>query len=78
MKIAILSRDGTLYSCKRLREAAMQRGHLVEVIDPLSCYMNISPAASSIQGPSASPFRRGDPADWFRDYLLWDGGAAPV
>lgn len=48
MKIAILSRDGTLYSCKRLREAAMQRGHLVEVIDPLSCYMNISPAASSI------------------------------
>ncbi|EAN3133701.1 alpha-L-glutamate ligase, partial [Salmonella enterica] len=26
MKIAILSRDGTLYSCKRLREAAMRRG----------------------------------------------------
>ncbi|EFN1798011.1 alpha-L-glutamate ligase, partial [Escherichia coli] len=25
MKIAILSRDGTLYSCKRLREAAIQR-----------------------------------------------------
>ncbi|WP_261745789.1 hypothetical protein, partial [Salmonella enterica] len=24
MKIAILSRDGTLYSCKRLREAAMR------------------------------------------------------
>ena len=48
MKIAILSRDGTLYSCKRLREAAMHRGHLVEIIDPLSCYMNISPAASSI------------------------------
>ncbi|WP_227635734.1 hypothetical protein, partial [Klebsiella pneumoniae] len=24
MKIAILSRDGTLYSCKRLREAAIQ------------------------------------------------------
>lgn len=46
MKIAILSRDGTLYSCKRLREAAMQRGHLVEIIDPLSCYMNISPASS--------------------------------
>ncbi|MFU0735425.1 hypothetical protein, partial [Klebsiella quasipneumoniae] len=23
MKIAILSRDGTLYSCKRLREAAI-------------------------------------------------------
>ena len=75
MKIAILSRDGTLYSCKRLREAAMQRGHLVEVIDPLSCYMNISPAASSIhyKGRQLPHFD-----DWFRDYLLWDGGAAPV
>ncbi len=40
--------DGTLYSCKRLREAAIQRGHLVEILDPLSCYMNINPAASSI------------------------------
>ena len=48
MKIAILSRDGTLYSCKRLREAARRRGHIVEVLDPLSCYMNINPAASSI------------------------------
>ncbi len=48
MKIAILSRDGTLYSCKRLREAAMRRGHIVEILDPLSCYMNISPSASSI------------------------------
>ncbi|MDU2776052.1 MAG: hypothetical protein E7C23_25455, partial [Klebsiella grimontii] len=26
MKIAILSRDGTLYSCRRLREAAQKRG----------------------------------------------------
>jgi ribosomal protein S6--L-glutamate ligase len=48
VKIAILSRDGTLWSCKRLREAAAKRGHQVEILDPLSCYMNISPAASSI------------------------------
>ena len=48
MKIAVLSRDGTLYSCKRLREAAVQRGHQIEILDPLSCYMNITPAASSI------------------------------
>lgn len=48
MRIAILSRDGTLWSCKRLREAATRRGHLVEILDPLSCYMNIDPAASSI------------------------------
>lgn len=48
MKIAILSRDGTLYSCKRLREAAMRRGHQVEILDPLSCYMTINPAASAM------------------------------
>ena len=48
MKIAILSRDGTLYSCRRLREAAQQRGHQIEILDPLSCYMNVSPVASAI------------------------------
>lgn len=48
MKIAILSRDGALYSCKRLREAAEERRHRIDVIDPLSCYMNINSAAPSI------------------------------
>ena len=48
MKIAILSRDGSLYSCKRLAEAARKRGHSIEVIDPLSCYMNINPGSSAI------------------------------
>ena len=45
MKIAILSRDGALYSCRRLRETAEQRGHEIQIIDPLSCYMNINPAS---------------------------------
>lgn len=48
MKIAILSRDGSLYSCKRLREAGELRGHEIEVIDPHSCYMNINCAAPSV------------------------------
>lgn len=48
MKIAILSRDGTLYSCRRLREAAEERRHNVEIIDPLSCYMNVNSAAPSV------------------------------
>ncbi|WP_114194109.1 30S ribosomal protein S6--L-glutamate ligase [Edaphovirga cremea] len=48
MKIAILSRDGSLYSCKRLREAAESRGHQIEIIDPLSCYMNINPAEPTV------------------------------
>ncbi|MDW8848054.1 30S ribosomal protein S6--L-glutamate ligase [Erwinia sp. MMLR14_017] len=48
MKIAILSRDSSLYSCKRLFEVAQSRGHSVEVIDPLSCYMTINPGSSAI------------------------------
>ena len=48
MKIAILSRDGTLYSCKRLKEAGESRGHQIDIIDPLSCYMNINCSASSV------------------------------
>jgi ribosomal protein S6--L-glutamate ligase len=41
MRIGILSRRGTLYSTRRLREAAEERGHDVRVVDPLRCYMNI-------------------------------------
>jgi len=48
VKIAILSRDSSLYSCKRLLEVARSRGHRVEVIDPLSCYMTINPGSSAI------------------------------
>lgn len=42
MKIGILSRKRDLYSTRRLVEAAEGRGHLVQVIDPLRCYMKIS------------------------------------
>jgi ribosomal protein S6--L-glutamate ligase len=42
MKIAILSRDGGLYSTRRLQEAGEQRGHMVQVIDYLRCYMGIT------------------------------------
>ena len=48
MKIAILSRDGELYSSRRLREVAEQRGHETQIIDPLSCYMNINPASPAV------------------------------
>jgi ribosomal protein S6--L-glutamate ligase len=48
MKIAILSRDGNLYSCKRLKDVGEARGHEIEVIDPHSCYMNINCAAPSV------------------------------
>ncbi|MBD1556690.1 30S ribosomal protein S6--L-glutamate ligase [Vibrio sp. S9_S30] len=42
MKIAILSRNASLYSTRRLIEAAEIRGHEVKVIDALRCYMNIN------------------------------------
>jgi ribosomal protein S6--L-glutamate ligase len=42
MKIGILSRGPKLYSTRRLVEAGEERGHTVEVINPLRCYMNIA------------------------------------
>jgi ribosomal protein S6--L-glutamate ligase len=42
MKIAILSRKRSLYSTRRLVEAAEQRGHEALVINTLRAYMNIA------------------------------------
>lgn len=42
MKIAILSRAASLYSTARLKEAALDRGHDVAIVDYLRCYMDIT------------------------------------
>ncbi|MCA6060415.1 MULTISPECIES: 30S ribosomal protein S6--L-glutamate ligase [unclassified Thalassolituus] len=42
MRIAILSRNANLYSTRRLKEAGEQRGHEVDIIDTLHCYMDIT------------------------------------
>ncbi|MDF2690545.1 MAG: ribosomal protein modification protein [Gammaproteobacteria bacterium] len=42
MRLAILSRSPHSYSTARLVEAAEKRGHQVDVIDTLRCYMNIT------------------------------------
>ncbi|MBE9127316.1 MULTISPECIES: 30S ribosomal protein S6--L-glutamate ligase [unclassified Coleofasciculus] len=42
MKIAILSQDASLYSTRRLKEAGEARGHEMQVINYLRCYMNIT------------------------------------
>ncbi|MGD1897072.1 MAG: 30S ribosomal protein S6--L-glutamate ligase [Phormidesmis sp.] len=42
MKIAILSRNSELYSTRRIKESGESRGHKVQVIDYLRCYMNIT------------------------------------
>ncbi len=42
MKIAMLARNANLYSHKRLVEAAEERGHEIDIINTLRCYMNIA------------------------------------
>ena len=49
MKLAILSRNASLYSTRRLVEAARARGHSVRVLDPLRCYMRIAPDGFSMR-----------------------------
>lgn len=42
MNIAILSRNSSLYSTRRLKEAAEERGHRVRVLDYLRCMIDIA------------------------------------
>ena len=58
MKIAILSRSEAIYSTARLKEAAEQRGHEIQVIDYQRCYMNITSDKPTIhhKGESLSKF----------------------
>lgn len=48
MKLALLCRNADLYSHKRLVEAAEQRGHEIEVINFLRCYINVTSAKPAI------------------------------
>ncbi len=48
LNIAILSRNGSLYSTRRLQEAAEALGHSVQIVDYLQCYMNIAERQSPI------------------------------
>lgn len=49
MRIAILSRNEKLYSTSRLREAGIARGHQVDVIDTLHCYMDITKSRPAVR-----------------------------
>tara|TARA_B100000287_G_scaffold52588_1_gene46329 strand:+ start:447 stop:1322 length:876 start_codon:yes stop_codon:yes gene_type:complete len=48
MKIAILSRNKNLYSTNRLFNAGTKRGHYIDVIDYLRCYINIGENQTAI------------------------------
>lgn len=49
MKIAVLSRNESLYSTRRLKEAGEARGHEVDVIDTLHCYMDITKSRPAVR-----------------------------
>lgn len=57
MRIAILSRNRSLYSTKRLNHAARRRGHEVYVIDTLHVarQMGLLPRPSGVRGPRRLP-----------------------
>lgn len=42
MKIAVLSRDASIYSTRRLLRTGESRGHTMAVVNPLRCYMDIT------------------------------------
>jgi ribosomal protein S6--L-glutamate ligase len=48
MRIAILSRNPSLYSTRRLVEACDERGHQVDVLNTLKCYMDIAAHRPSV------------------------------
>jgi ribosomal protein S6--L-glutamate ligase len=58
MRIAILSRNKKLYSTRRLVEATASRGHEVQVLDTLKCYMDIASMRPSVhyKGERLEPF----------------------
>jgi len=49
VKVAILSRNENLYSTRRLRDAGLERGHDVDIIDTLHCYMDITRSRPAVR-----------------------------
>jgi len=49
MRVAILSRGPNLYSTHRLKEAGEARGHTVDIIDTLHCYMDITSSKPTVR-----------------------------
>lgn len=48
MKIALLSRNSTLYSTQRLQQAAQERKHEVQIIDILRCSLSLNNALPQV------------------------------
>ncbi len=48
MKLALMCQNGALYSHKRLVQAATARGHEIDVVNHLKCYINITSHRPSV------------------------------
>ncbi len=49
MKLALMCRNADLYSHRRIVEAAEARGHEIDVVDHLRCYINITSHRPSVR-----------------------------
>ncbi len=49
MHVAILSRNPNLYSTRRLKEAGELKGHTVDIIDTMHCYMDITSSKPTVR-----------------------------
>ncbi|CAM3737788.1 30S ribosomal protein S6--L-glutamate ligase [Parendozoicomonas haliclonae] len=49
MRIGILSREPECYSTRRLVEAGIARGHQIDVIDTVHCYMDITSSKPTVR-----------------------------
>lgn len=48
MKLALMCQNGALYSHQRLVDAAQKRGHEIDVVNHLKCYINITSHRPSV------------------------------
>ena len=80
MKLVMLARNPSLYSHRRIVEAARARGHEIDVINTLHVHMNITSSQPTLLhgGRDAAALRRRHPAHRRLDHALRPGGAAPV
>ena len=80
MKLVMLARNPSLYSHRRIVEAARARGHEIDVINTLHVHMNITSSRPTLlaRRAHAAALRRRDPAHRRLDHALRPGRAAPV
>src|SRR5690606_17568110 len=49
MRVAILSRNKNLYSTRRLKEIGESRGHVIDIVDTLHCYMDVTSSRPAVR-----------------------------